>query len=419
MLVSLFECSIYTYYSHKNDSCIEKFERLSTDDKVVSDKMDTDDDISENSAGAQQQGSSKTKVRTKVENEFCKFLKNLPEELKGKIDPKQMKTVYENAKSFKLLVTGKTGSGKSTLVNGILGVTLPDQAKAKEGSSITKACTTDVKAFNTKKEDIDMTIWDSPGLQDGTDNEDYLQQMKEMCQERDLTMYCIDVHQIRFISGDDTPDVVAMKKLTREFGPQFWSNTVIVLTFSNYIADDVHIKYLPLAEKKIAVEAKLQEWKNQIVHILTHDVEIDQQVAEKILIVPAGYYREPDLPVCKFWLSNLWFHCFAAVSTQEGQLVLLKATLKRLKKDTDVQEDDFEQPIGQQPIVYNDSRIEYMLRKANVIGGVGGFITLGTIGALIGIVGGPPGIIVGLIVGAYFGAVGGAVAGSAITEKLD
>ncbi len=108
-----------------------------------------------------------------------------------------------------------------------------------------------------------------------------------------------------------------MKKFTSEFGPQFWNNTVIVLTFFNYIAGDVHFKYLQPDSQKVAIEARLVEWKSQLVHILTHNVKINQKAAEKIIIVPAGYYRERHLPVCEYWLSNLWYHCFAAVSTQE------------------------------------------------------------------------------------------------------
>ncbi len=211
---------------------------------------------------------------------------------------------------------------------------------------------------------------------------------------------------------------VWMKMLLQVFGPQFWNNTIIVLTFSNYIADDVNNKYPPLAaEKKKAVEANLQEWKNQIVHILTHDVEIDQEAAEKILIVPAGYYREPHLSVCEFWLSSLWFHCFEAVSTWEGRLVLFKSNLNRMKKDTDVQEDDFEQPIEKQPIVYDDGQLKSVFIGAGLAGAMGGSITLGIIGAVIGIVGGPVGILLGLAAGACAGTVGGAVTGAAIAAK--
>ena len=51
--------------------------------------------------------------------------------------------------------------------------------------------------------------------------------------------------------------------------------------------------------------------------------------------------------------KNLWYHCFAAISTQEGQLAFLKANLKN---EIDVKAEDFEKDIEDQPIV-NRARI--------------------------------------------------------------
>ncbi len=318
--------------------------RVNSDDDAH--RVDTDDDIS----SGQQKDSSKTTDLEIAEKRFYKFLESAPESLK--FDPEKAKKIYKDSTSIKILITGKTGSGKSTLVNGILGVAVTEDQKAMEGRSISEACTTIVKAYEVKKGNVNMTIWDSPGLQDGTDNEEYVKQMKEKCLDRDLTLYCIDVRQTRFLNGNNNLDVVAMKKLTKEFTSKFWSNTLIVLTFFNCVADDVNIKYLETEEKTKAVEARLQEWKNQIVEILVVDVKMDRKFAEKIIIVPTGYYREPHLPVCKYWLSNLWFHCLAAIPTKEAKAAFYKANEDRMKEDTDVKPKDLiTKNIESQPIV--------------------------------------------------------------------
>ena len=256
-----------------------------------------------------------------------------------------------------------------------------------------------------------MTIWDSPGLQDGANNEDhYLDQIEENCQGRDLTIYTISVLQTRFVVGRDNSDVRAMKKLTERFGEQFWANTVIVLTFVNSIeAVNYEIKFLPPEEKNKAIEAKIQEWREQIVQILVDDIRIPKEVAENTMIVPAGHYFEPHLPGCDYWLSNLSFQCLATIPSLEAKVALIKMNADRLKREENVNEEDFRERPERQPIVVKDSNLK-SLAKAGAVGAVAGGITGGVIGSLIGIVGGPVGVVVGLIVGSAIGTIAGASA---------
>ena len=286
-------------------------------------------------------------------DEIAKLDKSkLPPELQ-KLNLTELAAVFRNAKSVSILLTGKTGSGKSTLANGILGLKVGDKGAAKEGEGIRGACTTEVNEYKTKKCNVDVTVWDSPGLQDGTGNQDsYVREMKEKCTPRDLTMYCIDVSAKRFVHGTDNPDVVAMKKLTKSFGVDFWKNAVIVLTFANTL-EALHVKweFLPSEERATAFQLVIEKWKKQIQDILMYDAKVPKEIVDAIPVIPAGHYLKRALPDREYWLTTLWFICVAAIPTPEGKAALVKINQGRMKREQDVKESDFKKEAHQQPIV--------------------------------------------------------------------
>ena len=322
----------------------------------------------------------------------------LPPELQS-VHKEELKQRFDNPDSISILVIGETGSGKSTLINGILGLNVKGE-QAKEGNSL-ETCTKSLKAYQTNKGKTAVTVWDSPGLQDCIKNEEYLKQMKQQCSKRDLTIYCIKMSETRLVHGSD--EVKAMNQLTKTFEPEFWKTTVIVLTFANLTNTiDKDWDFLPEKEKPQVFRSKIQQWREKIQEILTSEIRVPEEIVKTIRIVPAGYYKKPHLPDCRYWLSNLWFNCISAIPSTEGQAALTKINTSRLKMEKDIMQKDFDKPIEEQPIVVDNAHV------GGILGGTAGAVVGAAVGAGIGAIG----LVSGLV--AVFTIPGGFVAGGAI-----
>ncbi|XP_019855828.1 PREDICTED: immune-associated nucleotide-binding protein 13-like [Amphimedon queenslandica] len=249
-------------------------------------------------------------------------------------------------KELRLLVTGKTGEGKSTLVNGILG-----KHVAKEGAG-TERCTTQVAEYKADIEGVPVTVFDSPGLQDATENEDlYLKDMRKKCQNLSLVLYCTKMTNNRLKEEDRR----AIVKITHAFGQNFWKYAVLVLTFANTenigrrderdedtgpeppYSDKESWKIL----KKKRFEGRVKLWKDSFHKFLIEDVGVRENIVERILVVPVGDSRpscdneDPyRLPDRDDWFTDFWMAC--SLRAREMNL-FFKISESRLIKPTSSQ----------------------------------------------------------------------------------
>lgn len=324
-------------------------------------------------------------------------ISKLPHEVQRSIEKGK---TCKMASSINILVTGKTGSGKSTLVSGILGFKVENNSRSQ------------LSNYEVMREGIMVKVWDSPGLQDGSGKQDeYLGEIDKQCKCRDLTIYCIKISDTRFVHTEENPDIVAMKKLTHAFGKGFWSNCIIALTYANTLtAMDMDWDTLLPDEQNRRFEHKIKQWKEQVKEILVQDIGLSREAAETISIAPVGHFKRPHLPNYKYWLSNFWFKCVITISTLEVRCAMVKINLKRIKRESEVKSSDFQLSPEGQPIVATEEAVS---RLRNIVtGGVAGGALGSTILGLIGLVVGPMSLIVsipaGFIIGALIG--GGATA---------
>ena len=234
----------------------------------------------------------------------------------------------------KILVTGKAGQGKSSLINGMFGTQL-----AVEGArAVEEVYTGVVKEYNQSFHDVPVSVFESPGLKDGTAKD--IKGIRDKCKELSLVLYCTKMVNQR-LSNDDKR---AMEKLTKAFGEKFWEYAVFVLTFANMencerkderdtdtrepaLDDDDGWKVFI----KKRFQGRLNVWRDDLTRFLINEVGVSSKIAETIPVVPTGDYIKSrankypfHLPDRDNWSNEFWNVC----------LLHLKETYLYLEKDS-------------------------------------------------------------------------------------
>lgn len=227
-------------------------------------------------------------------------------------------------KDIKVLITGRVGMGKSTLINSILEL---KKVVAKVGNT-GDAVTTEVKKYSfrtTDGSDNTITLIDSPGLRHFSDRnnrgfyDNLFEDMMIEGENTNIVFYCRKMTDQRF----EEDELITIRQLFHTFGPHFWERVVIVLTFANLetydeLSDDEDdsddIDWEARAKERFteSLKQRSQELKNNlIVHI-----PMPPDVVDQIRVVPAGYYRIRKscpkpwlLPDQKNWLKELLKQC--------------------------------------------------------------------------------------------------------------
>ena len=225
---------------------------------------------------------------------------------------------HNNRRKFSLLVTGKSGVGKSSLVNVLVGKQVAEERRDKADK---------VFAYDVDIAGVKVRVWDSPGLIDvddddeggaGNDEECAAKVVSEITEELDVVILCLKMDDKRFHRDDkDT-----FKILTENFGKELWKNSVIALTFANKVEDPAG------GDRENYFKQDLANWREEIHLFLSDTLKLDPELVHSLPIVPTGYYRPFSvLPNGGDWLLALWIACYNVTKNSNP------FRLNRLKKN--------------------------------------------------------------------------------------
>ncbi|ERN41593.1 putative GTPase [Rubidibacter lacunae KORDI 51-2] len=214
---------------------------------------------------------------------------------------------------FTFLMTGRTGVGKSSTINSLMGEEVSPRGRYKR-------TTTNVLCHEGIIDEVPYTIYDSPGLADTDKSKQtdysYLRQIQRVVKKIDCMLFVTKLNDTRPEQGD----LKTIRRITKYFGADIWKHAVIVLTF----ADKVHPKLF---------QETYNNRSNLIRAAINNNTE--GKYAADIPFVAAANDEisgQPiPLPDGNIWLGELYTEVFCRIK-EENAAPFFFATLKRLKK---------------------------------------------------------------------------------------
>lgn len=221
----------------------------------------------------------------------------------GNLEYQLEQFLESGGQEIKILLSGKTGVGKSRLTNALIGEEL-----AEEGEDVDPQ-TDKVTAYEFVKNKVKIAVFDTPGLADATGNDEvYLRKIQAKEKKFDLFLFCTELNTIRFRNDD----LETIKKLTSTLGLQLWNQAIVVFTFANEVRRSPSKKAKDKPEKDVFND-RFRGFKRKIQESLL-DIGVPEEAVMNVPFVPAGDLNEPRLPDRNNWLTAFWIAAFKRIN---------------------------------------------------------------------------------------------------------
>ena len=202
--------------------------------------------------------------------------------------------------TLNILVIGEQGSGKTTLVNNLLGEEI---AKEEEDASV-------ISSFKGVVQGVGVTVYEASGFL--IEDEQGRRQLQELVHSGSITfiLYCFKMSETRMRQS-----LTDTFKVFNSAGVN-WSKTVIALTFADSLPVPKATRHDPNFAMKQHFVMRVKEWKDQVHCVLTSEVGVPMQTAGLIAMLPTAGDLDELLPNGEEWCSALWSALLAAPTNE-------------------------------------------------------------------------------------------------------
>ena len=237
-------------------------------------------------------------------------------------------------KKYRILVTGKMGSGKTTFIRGLTEEFVP----SADDSLLPH--TMKVLPYNKYREGSNVIFFDTPGLKDDEDSSNDYTYLKEMIRkngEPNLLVFAIKMDVFDF----QKEDADAILNVSSAFGRKIWHKSMFILTFANMVK-----KIGPSSvESKLYFSKLLDKHHLRILEVL-RDNSVKDEVINEIPVVPVGLISEPNLAAHKnsaSWIEDFWEEAFKVLRKSGPASAVFDYSENENDKLIDVKEEEEEE----------------------------------------------------------------------------
>ena len=209
-------------------------------------------------------------------------------------------------RSLSILVIGEQGSGKTSLINNLLGEEI-----AKEEDD-----TPAISTFKGMLHGVSVTVYEASSL--SVEDEQGRRQVQELVHSGSITfiLYCFKMSETRMRQS-----LTDTFKVFNSAGVN-WSKTVIALTFADSVPVPKAMRRDPNFNMKQHFFMRVKEWKDQVHRVLTSEVGVPTQTAGLLAMLPTTGDPDELLPNGEEWCSTLWSALLAAPTNEFVKLSL-------------------------------------------------------------------------------------------------